>query len=440
MVAQPPNTSGATPPPAIPQYYAPNDPATFAAPLSISTADANQFAGGIAGLASKGYIPVPPGGVPPVAPVVPPSGGTPPASGTPPGPTDYAAGFAAFQAAQPNQPDYTALTQDAQASEDMITSDRKQAIQDAAQADIDARQELGKNTESGFAAGLGMTQGLNWTSSGQIQLQGIAQQTISDINDIKNKEQAALSTADANGFEETQTALSNLRTQQDAHEANLFSIYNSIVKNNQTDAEDAATVQKNTAGTVNQLLTTFAGADFQNLPQNIQDGLNKLAEQAGLPAGFITSGLTSLKELQQRQNALIAQNKLDTQTAMAEMKAYVDAATRSAQGVTVNIPGLGSVVGTNPRPDSVGGSAAAGEPVRTPLVDPSTGNQVGYIEQGKEAGAKPQYFDMDGNPIVRPKNAQAQKTPTEKTPAPGSADSWITQLINGATSTADFTP
>jgi len=280
-------------------------------------------------------------------PVVPPAGGNLQIPTPPPTGDDFSKRYEEWKKTQTNVPGFDFETEKTAA--ETAEANRKAAVRAAISTSAvrqrDEAKAIGAKTEAGYRTGLGMNQGLNWTSAGEDAVQGIALGTLAEIKNIDSLEQEALSKADSTSIENMQKTLSDLRDQRSKYSTDLLNTFNSIIENELATQQEnrLAAGQKQTGenqkrddarAVLQQILNNFAGADLSSLPQEIQTALGTIESEAGYPTGFVAQGLKSLKEL--KQTAGIEQDKTD---------ALIKAMMGINKGVTINIPGLGNVEG-----------------------------------------------------------------------------------------------
>lgn len=335
-----------------------------------------------------GLIGPAPASAPTPSPILPgliPVGGNPPSGSTPPatGDDDFFTKFKKYRDTLYG-PD-----SDTQKEKDRIIqaeTERKAATQRRISAGFDvARRAAERETQQrkeGITAGLGMDQGLNWTSTGEAALSNEGERLVGVLGDIASREQEALAREDELGADRLNKSLSDLRTERRQADTEVMSLLNTITDNELAKRQEDRLAKGQVLTETNQkrddsravlgsILDKFSGADLSSLPPEVQKSLSELEKSAGYPAGFVELGLASLKELKQVQALDIAQQKLDQNQArieqqmlIATMNAMIAAVTRIPAGNTVNIPGLGNVGGLKTVGD---GSGSALSTIRSSL-------------------------------------------------------------------------
>lgn len=116
-----------------------------------------------------------------------------------------------------------------QAEQDRLNKMRDVINKQAEQQRLSS-QKLGQKKEEGYKAGLGMSEGLNWSSLGTDALNRIGQETQAEIEKIDEAERQALETADTTSIENLQKQLSQLRTMKSEKEKQLLDIFNASQK------------------------------------------------------------------------------------------------------------------------------------------------------------------------------------------------------------------
>lgn len=133
-------------------------------------------------------------------------------------------------------PDYSSEEAAAKQAEQERLNKMRDVINKQAEQQRLSAQKLGQKKEEGYKAGLGMSEGLNWSSLGTDALNRIGQDTQAEIEKIDEAERQALETADTTSIENLQKQLSQLRTMKSEKEKKLLDIFNASQK--QTTATD----------------------------------------------------------------------------------------------------------------------------------------------------------------------------------------------------------
>jgi hypothetical protein len=91
-------------------------------------------------------------------------------------------------------------------------------------------KELGQKKEEGYRVGLGMTEGLNWSSLGTDQLTEIGRETQSELDKINQAEQQALASADLTSIDVLKQQLSEIRALKAQKEQTLIDVWKQITQ------------------------------------------------------------------------------------------------------------------------------------------------------------------------------------------------------------------
>lgn len=266
--------------------------------------------------------------------------------------------------------------------------------------DATIRQDAQRRAEA-LAAGLGISQGLNYSTTNDLETGNINRDTQAMLSDSAAKRAAALSSLSSSASEKLAKELSDMRSQRLERERQLNdSLYKASDLQLRQAAEDraATNAERDDARSVaTNILNNFAGADLESLPASVKSQLAELEKKAGYPAGFISEGLRTLKELKQQQANEIASGNLNARNAELELRqaiAELNAAVRAPAGVTISIPGLNPVTGVN-TPSSSGGGGT--DKIKETYSIVQDGKQIGMQQVMTDGTIR--NVDMSGNPL-----------------------------------------
>lgn len=295
---------------------------------------------------------------------------------------------------------------------DRVGALRKVIQEKFSRLEATTREEF-EGLASGIKAGLGVSEGLNWTSTGAAELTKNSQDLLGQLSDITSREVESLATLDVDSADRVREDLASLREEKRLASESLFARFNDIMDleiKKQTEERLAKGVESTEENRVrddaravlNKILESFAGADIGGLPDEIVEAMNKLEQESGYPIGFAEQGLQTLKELKQEQATEIAEGKLDLDQAkleqdklLEEMNLTLRAALGAPRGVTVNIPGLGDITGVK---DTTGGAGSSTQVAsESQIFEKDTDRLLGFRQRMKDGSTR--NVDSAGNPL-----------------------------------------
>lgn len=416
--------------------------------IDVSPEEVDKFLGGTQTLQNSGYVPYVLPAAPPTTPGIIPVGGNQQQGGTTP-PAGGAEGdfFSKFKEYRDTLYGPQADMASEKARIAAAEQERKAAAERRIRAGFDSNRRAAeketKERKEGINVGLGMNQGLNWSSTGEDELAQEGERLVGMLGDISSREQEALAREDELGADRLSKALSDLRTERRQADTDAINLFTSITSNElarrQEDrlAKGQDNTEKNqkrddSRAVLTSILDKFAGADLANLPEEVRTTLKQIESEAGYPPGFVEQGLQSLKELKQAQAQDIAlqkldqnQAKLEQQMLIAQMNAMIRAVGSIGSGITVNIPGLGPVTGTDSGPSSNSSGPSGSVQEESKIID-AKGNQIGFRQRMKDGSIK--IVDMYGK-TLDPKKVPANASVVDVVGPPKSATGGLNALM-----------
>src|SRR3990167_3288815 len=185
---------------------------------------------------------------------------------------------------------------------------------------IGEREKLGQRALKGFGAQAALSGG-QFASSTFLDLNAIDMETQTAVQDLRSKRDQAIQTAQQaiaekkvglaeSAFKEARQAQKDLLDRQKEGIA-MRSQLVTQARADQTAAQTEANRVRDDARTViNSVLSNFGGASLENIPTEMKAQFATLEKQAGLPNGFITSGLMTMKEKTLTQQKALAEERL----------------------------------------------------------------------------------------------------------------------------------
>lgn len=333
-----------------------------------------------------------------------------PAPGTPPV-TDEGDFFSRFNSFRDQ---YMGTTPNMRDEEIRIAAEeeaRKEALREIVRGQFERQrsdaQGLEKKKQQALNVGLGQSGGLNFSSTGLDESTGISKELGDEINQLDAEEREAISKLDVDASDRSRQRLDDIRKIQNESKKQaletFYKIQDAETSKKKEAREGQNQVRDDARSIIDSVFKNYIGADLEQLPEEMKSQLAEREKEAGLPPGFTTQGLKTLKQLKQEQDNEIANGKLDQgqakleqQLLISQMNAMINAVSRIPTGVSIDLSnfGLGTVEGS--KSSGGGGGSSSSLSNEEQLVDAS-GKLVGFRQVTKNGDSK--LVDIQGNPL-----------------------------------------